>query len=121
MNKYIKYLKSLLYVFIPMLVFSIITSILYYFNITSSSLNNYLKLFSIAISIFIGGIYIGTKADNKGWLEGIKIGLIVIFLVFVISYLAFDNSIDVKDFIYYSILLVSSILGSMIGINKKKS
>jgi len=121
MNKYVKYLKALLYIFIPLLIFTSILSILYYFNIISDTTLNILKLITTAISLLIGGIYIGNKANKKGYLEGLKVGLIIIFLLFIISYLAFDKSINIKASIYYLILLAFSIIGSMIGINKKKN
>ena len=118
---YIKYLKTLIYILIPLLILNIFTSVLYYFNIISNNSINYLKLIMIAISMLIGGIYIGNKATKKGWLEGIKVGLEVIIILFVISYLAFDQGISVKTVIYYFILLASSTLGSMVGINKRKT
>ena len=116
----IKYLKSLSYIIVPILILNIIVSVLYYFDLIGDSIVNYLKLLMIAISMLIGGIYIGSESSQKGWLEGIKIGLIVIILFFIIGYLAFDHGITIKTLIYYFILLASSTLGGMIGINKKK-
>lgn len=104
-----------------MFVFNAILSILYYFNVVGNGVINYFKLFIIAISMLIGGIYIGSQANQKGWLEGLKVGLEIIVLFFIVSYLAFDQGIHIKTLIYYFILLASSTLGSMIGINKKKS
>lgn len=116
----LKYLKTLIYILVPIIALNIILSLLYYFNIISSGTSNYLKLFIVAISMLIGGIYIGSKANKKGWLEGLKVGIGVIALLFIISYLAFDQGMSIKTVIYYFILLVSSMLGSMIGINKRK-
>lgn len=116
----IKYLKSLAYVFIPILILTIILSLFDYFNIIGSNISNYIKLFIASLSTLIGGIYIGSKADKKGWLEGLKIGLILIIIFFIFGYLAFDQGMSFKTGIYYFIILVSSILGSMIGINKRK-
>lgn len=117
----VKYLKTLIYIIVPILVLSIILSLLYYFNIIGNGVSNYLKLFIVAISMLIGGIYIGSKTTKKGWLEGLKIGFGTIILLFIISYLAFDQGMNIKTIIYYFILLASSVLGSMIGINKRKA
>lgn len=117
---YLKYLKALVYILVPLLIFNTILSICYYFSIIGSGMVNYLKLFSVGVSMLIGGIYIGDKTSKKGWLEGLKIGLEVIILLFIIGYLAFDQGLGLKNIIYYMILLVSSVLGSMIGINKRK-
>ena len=118
---YIKYLKTLIYILVPILILNTIISLLHYFNIIGNGSISYFKLFIMAISMLIGGIYIGSKASKKGWLEGLKIGFEVILILFVISYLAFDQGMNVKTLIYYFILLSSSMLGSMIGINKRKN
>jgi len=116
----VKYFKSLIYIFIPLLVLTIIISILDYFNIIGDGISNYIKLFIAALSMLTGGIYIGSKTDKKGWLEGLKIGLGIIILLFIVGYLAFDQGMTIKTVIYYFILLASSMLGSMIGISRKK-
>lgn len=118
--KALKYLKTLIYILIPIIILNIILSLMYYFNMIGNDASNYLKLLIVAISMLIGGIYIGSKTNKKGWLEGLKIGLGIIALLFIVSYLAFDQGMNIKTIIYYFILLVSSVLGSMIGINKRK-
>jgi len=117
---YMKYLKALIYIFIPILALNLIISLLHYFNVLGNGIIDYLTLFIAAISMLIGGIYIGSKTTKKGWLEGLKIGLIVIIIFFIIGYLAFDEGVIIKTLIYYFILLISSVLGSMIGINKRR-
>lgn len=117
---YLKYLKTLIYIIIPILILNIIISLLQYFNIIESNLTSYLKLIIAAISMLTGGVYIGSNTSKKGWLEGLKVGLEIIIILFIISYLAFDQGINVKTLIYYFILIISSMLGSMIGINKRK-
>lgn len=116
----LKYLKVLIYIIVPILLLNIFLSVLYYFNLINTNIINYLKLFIVALSMLIGGIYIGKKSTKKGWLEGLKVGLEIIVILFIISYLAFDIGITIKTLIYYFILLSSSTLGSMIGINKIK-
>ena len=116
----LKYLKVLIYILVPVLVLNFILSLLYYFNLIGSGIINYLKLFAVTISMLIGGIYIGRRTSKNGWLEGLKVGAEVIVLFFIVSYLAFDKGINIKTIIYYFILIAASILGSMIGINKRK-
>ena len=117
----LNYLKALLYIIIPLLVLNIVMTILYFFNIIGNSSINYLKLIIVLLSMIIGGIYIGSKANKKGWLEGIKISIVVIILLFLISYLGFDKGISIKSVVYYFLITISSMLGSIIGINKRKS
>lgn len=120
MNKYLKYLKALLYIIISILTLNIFISAFYYFNIIKDNTLTILRIITIIISMFIGGIYIGNKTNKKGYLEGIKISLIMIILLFLISYLGFGKSIKINTLIYYLIILISTTIGSMIGINKKR-
>ncbi len=117
---FMKYIKVFLYILIPLFLFNILISLLYYFNIIPTNIVNYFKLIMISIAMLIGGIYIGTKATKKGWLEGLKVGLEMIIILFLFSYLGFDQGISIKTIVYYLILLASSTLGSMIGISRKK-
>ena len=96
------------------------------------TLFNYINLINIKIvtafsyitpfiSFFIGGLLLGKTSINKGWLEGIKFGLIIIILSFIFNYLAFDQGFNISNIILYIITLISSLIGSMIGINLKNS
>ncbi len=115
---FMKYLKVLLFILIPLFLFNVILSLLYYFNVIPTGVMNYLKLAIICLSMLVGGIYIGSKATKKGWLEGLKVGLEIIVIFFLLSYLGFDYGLSIKAVIYYLILLASSTLGSMIGISR---
>ena len=72
------------------------------------------------ISIFIGSILLGKTSNNKGWLEGIKYGLICIVIFFIFNYLAFDSGVNISNIFLYIITLIASVLGGMVGINLKK-
>ncbi len=101
--------------------FSLIITLLSYINVLKGNGIVIATLLIPIISIFIGSFSLGRKSNKKGWLEGIKLGAILIFIIFLIDALIFKSFI-LKKIIYYSILLITSILGSMIGIvNKKKN
>ena len=53
----------------------------------------------------------------EGYIEGLKYGSIIIILTLIISLII--KSFNIKLLIFYSILLLSSTLGSMIGITRK--
>lgn len=95
-----------------------ITTLLNYFNILNYKLTIYLKFITSIISFFIGGLMIGYKSKKKGWLEGIKFSLIIISFMIIITLLL--NEFEYKSLIFYNILLISSIIGSMFGITKNK-
>ena len=68
--------------------------------------------------MLLSGIYLGSKVKEKGYLEGIKISGIIVLLFIIVS-LILKQKLNLNSFIYYFILIVSSTIGSMIGINKK--
>ena len=118
------YLKKigfgLLYTVIPILVSTLIVTLLHYFGIISKGFLSIMEILIPSLSLFVGGFQIGRRSKQKGWLEGIKEGLIVVVLMIIFSFLAFQNGFEIKNIIYYIILITSSTLGSMIGINFKK-
>lgn len=115
-----KYLKSIIFFFCFLLISNVIITILYYFNITSTSFNNILKITIFILSFISTGINIGRKANKKGWLEGLKIaGILIAF--FLIASLILKHDFNIKQIIYYIICAITVVLGSMIGINFKKN
>ena len=120
MNKYVKYLKALLYIFIPLFIFNIVLSILYYFDVIEGNTLNILNLVITIISVIIGGIYIGNKAEKKGYLEGLKLGFIISLIFLLMNFIIFKG-LNTKSLIYYLALILISTFGSMIGISTRKN
>ena len=90
-----------------------------YFDFISLKVLSILKFLIPLFSIFIGGFYMGRKANKKGFLEGIKFSIIFILIFITVSF-ALNEVINVKDIIFYLMILITSVLGSMFGINTKK-
>lgn len=111
--------KSLLYTFSSLFISIILITILNYFNIINLSILNILKIIIIIISIFIGSFKLGKTSKSKGYLEGLKYGLIFSLLLVIVN-LIFYKVFKLKTLIYYIIIIFTSILASTIGINKKK-
>ena len=110
-------LKTALYMTLFFIFLSFILTIFNYFNILNYKTVNILKIITLVISYIFGGFIIGKKSDKNGWLEGIKLSSFInIVLIF--------TSVILKEYkhqylIYILVLTISSVLGSMIGINKK--
>ncbi|MBQ2946293.1 MAG: TIGR04086 family membrane protein [Bacilli bacterium] len=119
-----KYLKNLgisfLYIIGFILVLTFITTLLSYFNVLNDKVTSIIKIIIPIISMFVGGFYIGKRSLKKGFLEGLKLGSIFSIVLIIFNYLGLNNSFKFKYLLFYIILIISSILGSMIGINKKK-
>lgn len=112
-----KLLKPFIYMLISLLIGTLLLTLINYIN--SGFIFKSLKLIIPIISMFIGGFMIGKRSIKKGWLEGIKIGLIFIFILVLYNLIILNNPFTLKTIIYYLILLSISVVGSMLGINKK--
>lgn len=114
-----KYGLRLLYTILSIVLSLLILTALYYFNIISNNTYKILKVVLIFLNIFIGSYILGKSSEKKGYLEGLKFSLIII-PVFIITTLLTGQSLQMKSVIYYVIIASSSILGSMVGISRKK-
>lgn len=114
-----RYGLSLIYVIISIIVMLGILALFYYYDFINNSTYNILKLVMLLLSIFINSFLLGNKVIEKGYLEGIKFGIIVIILLLIPTIIM--KKLQVKLFIYYAMIIITSVLGSMIGISKKKN
>lgn len=112
-----KILNSLFTFFIIILVGNLFLTLFNYFNIFSPKILSILKLILPITAIIISSYKLGKQSEKKGYIEGLKLGLIII-LIFSLFILLLDK-FELKSLLYYIILLITSSLSSMIGINRK--
>lgn len=112
-----KYYKSLLISIGAIIFLTLIITLLNYIGFINLKFINIFKYFVPFLAMFIGGFILGKNSNNKGWLEGIKLGLMVILILFAIIMIFYD--LNINQLINYFIILAGSILGSIFGINKK--
>lgn len=111
------YLKSYGYLIILLLALTLITSVIsYIFNISL----NITKLIIPIISMFISAIILGKNIKEKGYLEGIKYSSLFLLLISIIKLIVKSN-FNYKVIIMYIALIITSIIGSSIGINLKRN
>lgn len=103
-----------------MMIFAFLLGVLQNFNLFYGKASEVFMFIYMAILFFIIGFLVGKKATHKGYLEGIKISLSLIFILIVINVLFYQTGFSLERTIYYFILILSSTMGSMIGINKKR-
>ncbi len=113
-----KYSFRFLFTILSMITCLLLITTLYHFNIISSNIYQLLKLIILLGNILISGIILGKKATSKGYLEGIKLGIFMIILFTLITLIT-GQGLKLKLLLYDSIILITAILGGMIGINKK--
>lgn len=110
--------KLLGYYIIFLLLIIIITSILNLIGVNLSITNFLIFIFNI-VAFFIFGYINGKNASNKGYLAGLKIGLLFISVFIIISLFLSWSIFNLSSIIYYISLILSSSFGAAIGINKK--
>ncbi len=113
-------IKSLSITFVLIIIMSLFLHLLTNFNLINNYIYRILLVIIISIIIFINSLLLGKKEKEKAYITGLKYGGITIAFMFLISVLLFRN-ISSYMIIYYFIILLVSITGSVIGINMKKS
>lgn len=113
-----KILNCLMCFFIVLLGGTLILTLINYFNIMGSKIVAVMRFILPVIAILISSYRLGKMSDKKGYLEGLKFGSIII-LIFMVLVIILDK-LSLKSILYYTILLLISIMGSTIGINKRK-
>ena len=104
-------------IFLILIVF--IASFLNLFGVNSTITSLLLFLFNTG-AFFFFGLKSGKKASKKGFLEGLKQSLILLFILFVLN-LATSKGFSLSQIIYYIILILAGIIGGTTGINKKEN
>ncbi len=119
LNTILNYLKYFGLFFIFILVITSITSL---FNLTgvNNVVINKLSVILFAISFFFISMRASAKSNEKGYILGIKLGLAFVIFLILINLIFFKSKISIDRFIYYSILIISSVLGGSFSKNLKK-
>ena len=102
------------------IILNFIISILSYFNILNNKLIDLFIVIIPIIGVVLGGINIGRQSVCKGWLSGLKIGLLYL-CISVLLKLLLSNSFKLYYLFYSLILVLSSVIGGMLGISMKKN
>ena len=112
-----KYLFAFIYGILIIFIGSPLSSILYYFNITTDKINNILIYLIGIIAIFIGSFKLSNELKYKGIITGTLYFFITLIFSVIISTFIFKINYSISNFIFYIILLIFSLLGGIIGKN----
>lgn len=111
--EYLKYLGLFCLFIIGIALFTSIISL----TSMSTPLINKLSIILTAISFFIIVTLASHKISEKGYILGLKLGLIFIIMLILINSFLFHSKFTLDRLIYYIILLTSGILGGSFGKN----
>jgi putative membrane protein (TIGR04086 family) len=113
-------LSGLLYALIMMVLGTLIVSLLLLWsNVQESSLPTYGKIIH-GIAIFVGGWVAGKRSGARGWYFGGVLGLLYALIVWIVGFLAYDNSLNLTSLALLSGSFGTGALGGMLGVNSKK-
>lgn len=110
---------SLLISIVSFIILLLINALFIYLGTFKGNIVTITNILIPILSIFIGSFIFGTKIKKNGWLEGLKLGLLYILLYTIINLIIYKY-FTIKIIFYFIILLITSILGGMIGITKKR-
>ena len=111
------YIKAILFNVLELFVLIFLITILYYFNIINDKTFSILKLIILLFSIFVNSFILGKNTKKKSYLEGIVYGIILITILLLITLIL--SKVQIKLLVFYPLILLTSIFGSIIGGIKK--
>ena len=114
------FMKYLGYYVISLILLIFICSLLNLVGVNSTITNLILFIFNATL-FFVIGLKSGKNANNKGFLEGLKLGGLFLLVLIIISLFTNKTIFSLSKFIYYLVLMLAIIAGGSIGINKKNS
>lgn len=118
--KYLKkLLKNLLYTFLFFAIFSLLLTTFNYFNIINYQTLAIGKIIIPILSLGLGGLLMGKNATKNGWLEGLKISIIIVIIL--IAFTSIIGEFSPKKITFFLILIIAGIFGSILGINTKNT
>ncbi len=118
MNYLKKIGKFILITFVSIIILGLILNTLYYFDVINNNIYNIMKMVIVLGVLFINALFLGKSSNKYGIVEGLKLGAIFL-LVMIILKLITNSSFDIRTFIYSFIILLTTSVGAVIGINKK--
>ena len=119
MSKLLNYLKYFGIFFLVIITIAIITSLINLTGINSSTINK-LSIVITAISFFVIAALASHKTKERGFIIGLKLSISFVLLLLIINLIVFRSSFNIDRLIYYTILILSGILGGAFGKNIKK-
>lgn len=93
----------------------IFSAVLLFFNIERAYAVPFATV-SLAVGSFIASRYTAKKIGDKGYAVGLIIGLIVFAVITILS-LIFGNGFSLNTLFHFIIIILSSLVGGILGVN----
>lgn len=76
---------------------------------------------SVAIGAFAAAFYCARKKGKRGMLIGFAIGILTFLAVTLVSLLLDDGGVTINTLFKFVIITLASLIGGVIGVNKKEN
>lgn len=110
-----KYLTFVIFPLVSILTLPILFSI---FNLFGIEVSKIFYTFFIILIMIISGIILGLNIKDKGYIKGLLYGIGISLTMFILSFILLSDH-SIYNILYYIIIIATTTLGTMIGINKK--
>lgn len=115
LKKYDFAYKFLLFI----LIFTFLLTLINLIVPLSTNVNSCLSLVTFLLYSLIVGIKKGMKTEEKAYKSGLFVGGIHVLILYLLNCLTFHFGLPIKKIIYFLLIIVTTVLGSIIGINRK--
>lgn len=112
-------LAGLIAVWFLVIAGSLITAIVLHYTDVAEQNINYFSYTINAFALLFGGWISGRKSSRKGWYHGAITGLLYVVIVYLIGFLAFDTSLDLKSVLHVIGAMAIAAFGGMMGVNMR--
>ena len=94
------------------------SAIMYFMNL-NKNLSPVLATVSIAAGSLAASFYAAKKIGNRGYATGLAVGIITFVIITLISFIVDDGAITFNTLFHLVIIMLSSLIGGILGVNKK--
>lgn len=116
MSKVKNYIKNISLILLSIIVYLLFISIFYYFEILNYKVVSIINFIVVMVLFFILGFKTSSIERKKGYLNGFIVSSILV-LLFIFLSLIFSK-LSFSSLVYYLSLILSSIVGGIIGVGK---
>ncbi|MGM8214224.1 TIGR04086 family membrane protein [Bacillaceae bacterium W0354] len=104
-------------ILIFMLVGSLLIALTVHFSSISTTTLRWTTFIISVLILMVGGFIAGKKTEEKGWITGLIVGAVYVLGVMLYQFLAQDTWMHDRQIAYFTIFILSSTIGSMLGVN----
>jgi putative membrane protein (TIGR04086 family) len=113
-------LSGLVYALSFMTAGLLLISLILFFTSTQEQSLPALTTILHAVSLFIGGWVTGKRSESRGWYHGGMLSVFYSTILFIVSFLAYDASLNLHSLRLLVLLVAVGALGGILGVNSRK-